>query len=378
MSAAVEAPRLPLHILSPGGCAPLSPVNGRSELDAGGPRAGADVQGSRQDGALGGCRLFAAPSRASARCDCFRSDGDATWDIALATTRPRMSTTSSRPPRPTIVRSVSYPKTGRCGKGHPYPGDAAAFQRLADDERPPCPVCGERGYTFITDLSVATTQGQDTSFVAHKLPGSSGESIRNQRGGDDPRIADVDLDPCGRLEDRIEGVASPKSSSELRTARLLIERLNSLGQRWMDPQLPDPAALEEGVDAYATSADRDEIMKIQVTTPEDTAWRQLGQQKKSGQQPELDRPEPDITAAVEAVRRAIERKRSKSFAGISEIVLALDATDSSRYALQSVIDGFWSQHCDWARSVGGYRSVWMVGPAIDLVNQLDVVSEKTP
>jgi deoxyribodipyrimidine photolyase-like uncharacterized protein len=121
----------------------------------------------------------------------------------------------------------------------------------------------------------------------------------------------------------------------------------------------------------------DEIMKIQVTTPEDTAWRQLGQQKKSGQQAELDRPEPDITAAVEAVRRAIERKHNKSFAEISEIVLALDATDSSRYALHSVIDGFRSQHGAWAKSVG-YGLAWIVGPVIDLVNQLDVVSERIP
>jgi len=52
-------------------------------------------------------------------------------------------------------------------------------------------------------------------------------------------------------------------------------------------------------------------------------------------------------------------------------VLALDATDSPRAALRSVVEMFREQYGEWTAGVG-FQEVWVVGPVIDLVNRLDI------
>lgn len=199
----------------------------------------------------------------------------------------------------------------------------------------------------------------EASTIAHKDSAASGDSIRVMRGGDDPRVADADRDTSGETRDRIEGPAAPKEVSELRVAHLLVERLNAHGQKWSPPEPPDGP--EEGVDAVANHGDV--ILKVQVTTPEDMAWRELVSK------PEFGRTESSVAPAVEAIRRAIERKAN--FAGRGEIVLALDATDSPRYALRGILDAFRAQHGSWAATIG-YEAIWMVGPAATLIHRLDV------
>jgi hypothetical protein len=202
----------------------------------------------------------------------------------------------------------------------------------------------------------------DTSaaFTAYEPPGAAGESVRHGRGGADPRVANADLDTSGELRDRIEGCASPKGASELRAARILVDYLNSLGEHWAPPGLHPGGREEEGVDAVA--ADGDQTLRVQVTTPEHSAWSTLAQQL------ELVRAEPDVEAALESIKSAIERKTR--FAGREEIVLALDATDSLRYALRGVADAFRAKYGTWAGGAG-YRAIWLVGPVVDLVEQLD-------
>lgn len=120
---------------------------------------------------------------------------------------------------------------------------------------------------------------------------------------------------------------------------------------------------EEGVDAVP--ANDDQTLKVQVTTPEHSAWSTLAQQS------ELVRVEPDVEAALESIKGAIERKML--FAGREEIVLALDATDSLRYALKGVADAFRAKYGRWAVGAG-YQSIWLVGPLADLVQRLDIES----
>ena len=68
------------------------------------------------------------------------------------------------------------------------------------------------------------------NMVAHKLPSEqTGEAVRVDRGGSNPQVAGADLGAAGDLSDEVEGRASPKGSSELRTATILVEHLNSHG-----------------------------------------------------------------------------------------------------------------------------------------------------
>jgi hypothetical protein len=207
--------------------------------------------------------------------------------------------------------------------------------------------------------SLHATVSTSVSLIAHKLPGCSGESIRQDRGGEDRRVADADLDASGELRDRVEGRASPKGVSEVRAAWILAQHLNSLGASWQQPTAP--IGREEGVDAV--SRDRQQTLKVQVTTAEDEAWTELASRA------EHSRRETSIAGAVAAIKRAIERKTK--FAGIDEIVLAVDATDSTRYALEGVVNTFRAHHGAWAKTIG-YQSIWVVGPDPSLVNRLDV------
>ena len=243
------------------------------------------------------------------------------------------------------------------GCGYEYP-DPAGVAAMPGSERAGCPQCGSIAVNFAMEFQA--TVSTSAAFTAYKPPGASGESVRHDRGAADPRVADADLEPSGELRDRIEGRASTKGASELRAARILVEYLNSLGARWAPAELHRGGREEEGVDAVA--ADGDQTLEVQVTTPEHSAWSTLAQQS------ELVRGEPDVEAALESIKTAIERKTL--FAGREEIVLALDATDSLRYALKGVADAFRAKYGPWAVGAG-YQSIWLVGPLADLVQRLD-------
>jgi hypothetical protein len=203
------------------------------------------------------------------------------------------------------------------------------------------------------------TLTSSASLTAYKPPGATAdESIRVGRGGADPRVADADLAGSGEISDRIEGRASTKDAGELRAASVLVEHLNAQGGRWAPPSLQ--TGPEDGVDAIAS--DGVERLRIQVTTPERSAWAQLATE------PQVARSDESVDVAVEAIRTAIESKTL--FAGRDDIVLALDATDSPVYALSGVAEAFRAGHEDWARQVG-YKAIWLVGPIVDLVHRLD-------
>lgn len=257
-----------------------------------------------------------------------------------------------------IVPSVSdeETRTAWCGDcGHEYE-DGPALAAAPPAERPACPNCGSRRYTF--SITLHATVSQSASMAAYKSPTTSGEAVRVSRGGDDSRVAGAGFSPTGDLSDHIEGRASPKGSSELRAATILVEHLNSRGATWAPPNLY--RGREIGVDAVAE--DGSERLQIQVTTPERTAWGPLANTSR------LERSEPDVKTAVEAIRLAIDGKTL--FSELGEIVLALDATDSTQYALQTVVDAFRAQHSVWAKTIG-YKAIWIVGPVKELVHQLD-------
>jgi hypothetical protein len=142
---------------------------------------------------------------------------------------------------------------------------------------------------------------------------------------------------------------------------VLIEALNSYGERWSPPKIR--TGREDGVDAVAGWVDDPaRELRIQVTTPERGAWALLAKINAA------ERSESDATGAVEGIKAALEGKMR--FAGLSEIVLALDATDSPRYALERIVQAFRAAYGEWVRSIG-YDAVWLVGPVTTMVHRLD-------
>ncbi len=241
--------------------------------------------------------------------------------------------------------------------GYEY-DDSTKIAAMRRGQRFPCPQCGSQTITF--GVALFAQLSTSASMVTHKpLSGQTGESIRIDRGGNDPRVAGADVHGLGDLSDEVEGPASPKASSELRTATILVEYLNSHGAQWESPNLYT-GKREIGVDAVAEGGGS--RLLIQVTTPEREMWSRTVREGR------VERADPDVIAAVEAIRAAIDDK--KLFSEIGDVVLALDGTDSLRYALQVVTDEFRDRHAAWAKGIG-YKEIWMVGPSAALVHRLD-------
>ena len=179
--------------------------------------------------------------------------------------------------------------------------------------------------------------GLSDGFVADKHPAGTGADgshiIHVSQGGTSPLEARAELFAEGILGDHSSGGRRPgKDETELRTANLLVQHLNRAGEYWDAPE--QPTGPEEGVDCIARDRrDSSVVLKIQVTTPETEAWKVLA----SGAQ--FSRPRKSLNAAVEALRLAIERKRTRA---AKNVVLALDAVDNPRHALRPVIQEFTS------------------------------------
>jgi hypothetical protein len=200
----------------------------------------------------------------------------------------------------------------------------------------------------------------ESAFISKANPAGETVGFVVSRDGDDPRVAASDLGEDGRLLSRVEGRASNKKASELRTAQLFVQRLNAIGARWGEVSPPSDELPEEGVDAIARDSDG-QVLKIQVTTPETRAWRHQAKQTEPWSVDE------EIQAAVEALHDAIHRKHLKAH---PDTHLVLDATDSPRFALTSVVRAFRERYGAWAR--GRFAEVWIVGPVVDSVERLDV------
>ncbi|MFF7953982.1 hypothetical protein [Streptomyces griseorubiginosus] len=176
--------------------------------------------------------------------------------------------------------------------------------------------------------------------------------------GGDGHDTSVETVPADAVDVRV-GRRPTKAESELRTAQILVRRLNQDGAQWAPPQLTNPSARDErGIDCEA-SGPKGLRLRIQVTTPEREAWREIGRGAQF-------RATVSKQALVEALRVAIEVKRTRSDA---DIHLALDAVHAPAHALRSVAETFVNQYVGWAQGVG-FQEIWLVGPSVLLVQRL--------
>ncbi|MFM9540074.1 hypothetical protein [Streptomyces turgidiscabies] len=210
-------------------------------------------------------------------------------------------------------------------------------------------LAGEVHYVEVND-----TVGVTESHVVDGF-GEGGETIVT---GGDGHDTSVEADPAGPVTVRV-GRKPSTAESELRTAQLLVQRLNHDGAQWEPPQLTNPGARDEkGIDCEASGPEGLRL-RIQVTTPERVAFREIGRGSEF-------RSSTSEESLVVALRDAIEAKRTRS---APDIHLALDAVHAPAHALRSVAEAFRRLHGGWAASVG-FQEIWLVGPSVGLVQRL--------
>jgi hypothetical protein len=210
-------------------------------------------------------------------------------------------------------------------------------------------------HVYAHDTATAT----ESAFVVGSSPEGDGH-IGMSRGAPDERTAVADYTAASDLvADRVDGAGPDRDRSELRAAKLLVDRLNDSGAAWHDPQLELAGAPEErGVDCVARDDAGAELL-IQVTTTERELWHLHDRDPQAVRQAKL-------AQVVEAVRAAIQHK---AFHADPDIVLVLDATDSPRTAFPAVAEEFRQQHGAWASTIG-FAGIWLVGPVVSLVTRL--------
>jgi len=183
------------------------------------------------------------------------------------------------------------------------------------------------------------------------------------RGGPDARRAATELSSGDNtVRDEAFGGKPDKDASELRAVSMLVQRLNQSGEDWPPPE-PLGTAPERGFDCVSERRDGEKL-QIQVTTADHELWGELAQSKGT-----LERT-LDVDEAADRIAAAVAAKADKRYAGASDLVLAVDATDAPTFVLDDVVASVRRRHGEAIRAAG-FRAVWVVGPTVDLTHRLD-------
>jgi len=193
------------------------------------------------------------------------------------------------------------------------------------------------------------------------------EGLRVIRGdGKSSYTGDVTAD--GTVIESMAGPAPSTEVGELRTMRILIERLNLDGENWGPPWRE--TGPERGVDCVADNlADADHQLLVQVTMPpESVILRALG----TGALVPRSR---ESAEAVGPLYEALKEKHRKDlkYREVREgkrVVLAVDATHLSGYSFRSAVGAFREVHGRWAATLG-FEAIWLVGPTAQMTYRID-------
>ena len=221
----------------------------------------------------------------------------------------------------------------------------------------------ERTFVAVVPAQLTSDELSSIQFgkrlTAHKEGGVT-EAVRITDGKG--QESSTDLGPDGSLLTKLTGKSPQGESNSLEVCRILIRRLNENGCGWGEPD--KPPGPEEGIDCIAYSAGGK--LKIQVTRiAGEKTWRDLA---NSGR---LDDAH-SISEAVSELRKAIRRKESIPRGQRKDLVLALDASDTTEYALRPVVKSF-SNQCRlenpraWIPGHLGSRSIGDNDAAVGLI-----------
>ena len=138
---------------------------------------------------------------------------------------------------------------------------------------------------------------------------------------------------------------------------------------WLNRSTPlygEPVVGSEEVDWFAPALHQDGenlLMQVVRAETEEEFWRRVAQ---AGQA----RREITVAEAADLVINAVRHKKYYPNQIRAKLVLVVDSGRSPAYTFQPVVDAFKAKYAtDCAES--GYRSVYVVGPHIDLVYRVD-------
>jgi hypothetical protein len=220
---------------------------------------------------------------------------------------------------------------------------------------------GERTFVAVVPVQLTSDELSSIHFgkrlTVHKEGGST-EAVRITDG--QGQESSTDLGPDGSLLTKLTGKSPQGESNSLEVCRILIRRLNENGCGWGEPDRPPGP--EEGVDCIACSAGGK--LKIQVTRiAGEKTWRDLA---NSGRFDDAH----SILEAVSELRKAIRRKELIPPCQRKDLVLALDAIDTTEYALRPVVESFRNQYRSEVQGLG-FQAIWVVGPLETMTLRLD-------
>ena len=223
-----------------------------------------------------------------------------------------------------------------------------------------CPHCGHTGraneVSFGSNLSLT---GEMTAVRPPNPATGTGEALRKEG----PGTASAAADDLGGGEVSYAGLGAPARNEEgaSKTGQLLRQRLVADGEReWRSVEVVNDQ--DHDVRLMSDLA----ALPVQVTrAPIDDHLRRLAQHRFAGDTVTLDH-------IANALWDAIAKKaRNSPRVQRGQLVLAIDAREAVAVeTLSSVVTRFRDHYEKEVRSLG-YRSVWVVGPVVDLVRRLD-------
>lgn len=200
--------------------------------------------------------------------------------------------------------------------------------------------------------------------MSHKL---GGEVIAHRETGAIPQSSNSAVQSDGSVISVQRGAPAQGESQSEATCRALAAAWRTRGRTWYHIQLAEP---HDDCDCIARHGRADEV-RIQVVRADSSpdAWRTLAKEGEYSTMSGTAEPRAAI------LRYTIQKKAERTPRTQRErLVLALDATTSSAFALGAVIRSFREQHGDWAASQG-FNEIWLVGPTAEMTYRLDAQEE---
>lgn len=242
---------------------------------------------------------------------------------------------------------------GTCGENTEIIDDPSLVKGVV------CPKCGNE----IRSSSFETYGTIRVGGVYSDHLERNGRTVAVKEERFDGRRAEAELVGDDKVRSSIVGPSPQGEEDSLRTCRILIQKLKSLGANWKEPEFVNDGVID------CVAVDRDDPKKklsIQIVRGNirQDIWKKLA---SNG----IYENSESIQEIADRIREAIEIKAKKILPAIrSDIILALDATLLPGSCFSVVVSRLKEQHGEWINQLG-FQGVWLIGPDESLTKRLD-------
>jgi len=196
--------------------------------------------------------------------------------------------------------------------------------------------------------SVSVTKRNDEKIVGYGYGDSKGNQIS----------ADIEND--SGVKHKIVGLPARNKDNELKVARILVDKINLKNKLFNNPELIEETYNIIDCISYGINDER-LVLKIQIVNSNINKdyWQKVAKEGSVN----LTTSIPDlINQIIEAIELKCEHYGKDS---ISDITLALDATNSPEYALSDVVTEIKEEYYNNFLNLG-FSQIWIVGPSIEM------------